>query len=121
MHDTVCSLFETVASNLDRGNFTISVSLDLAKAFDSIDCSILINKLELYGVRGKSLTFLRNYFPDRLQYTSLGNTNSEVLPVNFGNVQGSTLGTLMFLVYINELIWSSLKIKFNLYADDTAD
>ena len=67
IESAVCTLFDTVASNLDQGIFTISVFLDLAKAFDSIDRSILINKLELYGVRGGSLTFLRNYFSDRLQ------------------------------------------------------
>ena len=58
--------------------------------------------------------------PDCLEYTSLGDTNSEALPVNLGFVQGSTLAPLMFLVYINDLIVSFLILKFNLYADDTS-
>ena len=92
--------FHTVASNLDRGNFMINVFLDPAQAFDSIDRSNLINKLELHGVRGRPITFFRDYFSDCLQYTSLGDNHSEILPVKFGIVQGSTQGPLMFLVYI---------------------
>ena len=106
----VCALFDKIASNLDRCNFAISISLDQTKAFNLIDRSVLIHKLELYGVRSRSLTFLRNYFSDHLQYTSLGDHNSEVLPVNFGIVQGSTVGPLMFSVYIIDLDRSYLTL-----------
>ena len=66
-----------------------------------------------------SLRFFRNYFSDCMQYTSLRHSNFEVIPIDFSIVQGSTLGLLMFLVNMNDLVRSSLILKFNLYADDT--
>ena len=116
----VCTLYDTIVSNIDSGKFTLSVFLDLAKAFDSIDRDILLKKLECYGVRGSALLFLKSYFSDRFQYTNISFTNSNILPVKYGIVQGSTLGPLMFLVYINDIVKSSNLLNFTLYADDTS-
>lgn len=107
---------------------TIGIFCDLTKAFESLDISILLRKLEVYGIRGESLNWFRTYLNNREQYVTVTRDtngeshcyNSEKLEVLSGVPTGSILGPLLFLVYINDLVWTFPELSLTLYADDTS-
>ena len=90
--------------------------MDLSKAFDTIGHAQLLNKLSVYGVRGKELQWFASYLFQRTQVVALGHINSE--PVNCGVPQGSILGPLLFITFFNDLV-DTLDSKVIMYADDT--
>ena len=96
-----------------------SVFMDLSKAFDVIDHSIIETKLEHYGFRGIFLDFLMNFIKERKYFVSVNGLKSEINTVNIGVPQGSTLGPLLFLLYINDMKNCSKILKFIQFADDT--
>ena len=96
-----------------------SIFMDLSKAFDVIDHSILGTKLEHYGFRGIFLKLLMNFLKNRKYFVSVNGLKSGINTVNIGVPQGSTLGPLLFLVYINDMKNSSKLLKFIQFADDT--
>ena len=101
----------------DKKN-TCAIFLDLAKAFDSVSHDILLRKLEKYGIRGNVLKLFESYLTNRFQFVSLENSSSSLIRILFGVPQGSILGPLLFLIYINDLPdATSLYVK--LFADDT--
>ena len=92
--------------------------MDLSKAFDTIDHSILLHKLQYYGLYNTELNWFRSYLCNRKQFVSLENTNSSFLNISTGVPQGSILGPLLFLIYVNDLC-NSTDAKTIMYADDT--
>ena len=97
----------------------IGIFIDLSKAFDTIDHNILLKKLNHYGVRGNANKLLQSYLGNRVQYTDVLNSKSETAEIMYGVPQGSVLGPLLFLIYINDLINCSTMATFVLFADDT--
>ena len=92
--------------------------MDLAKAFDSVNHKILLQKLEKYGIRGSALKFFESYLSNRWQYVKLNGNSSNLAPIDIGIPQGSILGPLLFLLYINDLPNAS-NFFVKLFADDT--
>ena len=107
-------------SGIDEGLLTGLISIDLKKAFDTFDHEILCQKLEHYGVVGKELSWFKSYLSDRKQYCRMNGVDSNINDINVGVSQGSCLGPLLFLVYINDFPCIVKNSKGSMYADDTS-
>jgi hypothetical protein len=122
-HSTVhpiLHLLNEVSEASSRKKFTLAIFCDLRKAFDTCDHTILIKKLNKMGVRGPELQWFTSYLNGRLQFVTINGSDSEQLEINKGVPQGSILGPLLFLIYINDLPECSLLITGTLlFADDT--
>ena len=106
-------------SALDSNSYAVGIFLDLSKAFDTVNHTNLLSKLEHYGIRGIALKWFKNYLSDRYQYVSIENLDSRKQKITCGVPQGSILGPILFLLYINDIINSSSILHFILFADDT--
>ena len=116
---TLTVIVEPIRKSLDIGELACAVFVDLQKAFDTVDHQILISKLDHYGIRGPSKNWFKSYLSDRHQFVSIQNSESSLKSIRYGVPQGSVLGPLFFLLYINDL---HMAIKFSEtfhFADDS--
>ena len=121
-HSTKHALIDIVnqvQSHFDEGMLSCGVFIDLKKAFDTIDHYILLQKLYHYGIRDIINDWFHSYLTERVQSPLIGSKVSTKLPTACGVPQGSVLGSLLFLLYVNDLCRSSDKLSFCLFADDT--
>jgi hypothetical protein len=102
-----------------RKNVSLGVFIDLKKAFNTVDHRILLTKLEHYGVRGEALGLLWSYLRDRTQYVVYDGGDSGRLGVECGVPQGSVLGPIFSLLYVNDMARATAELGFVLFADAT--
>ncbi len=121
-HSTQDTLLKTVDDwriALDRGEYVGAILIDLSKAFDSIDHAILLSKLSAYGLLDTELNWFKDYLTGRMQRVCVDSTFSNWTRITRGVPQGSILGPLLFLIYVNDMPNAISKCSINLYADDT--
>ena len=116
MDTCLINLSDHVRSEISKGNFVGMVMIDLRKAFDTVDFNILLSKLKTMGVGNTD--WFRSYLTGRRQCVSVGGTESNFLDIECGVPQGSILGPILFLCYINDMS-ASLNCRLSLYADDS--
>ena len=102
-NDALMAIVERIQKQLDAGNYTARVFVDLRKAFDTVGHNILLEKLDYYGIRGVAKDWFRFYLANRKRYVTLNGSSSSMNPILTGVPQGSFLGPLLFLININDL------------------
>ena len=110
---------ERIKETIDKKKYGCGIFIDLRKAFDTVNHEILLNKLDHYGIRGTALHWFHSYLSDRKQFVFHNGESSKLQSINCGVPQGSVLGPLLFLLYINDLPNVSNILQFYLFADDT--
>ena len=112
-------LLDLIISKMDNNDVPLNIYLDLSKAFDTLNHEILLYKLNYYGIRRNSLALMESYLQNRQQYVTYKEVNSQSKTITTGVPQGSILGPLLFLIYMNDIAYSSSCFRAIIYADDT--
>ena len=115
----ISKLMENLYESFNRSEIKQGVFLDFSKAFDSIDHNILLKKLPHYHFTSSAIKLMSSYLTDRSQYVKLGDHRSTMRKIGIGVPQGSVLGRILFLIFINVLINSAPQLEYILFADDT--
>ena len=121
-HSTELAAMEVtdqVFRDIDKKKLPLAIFLDFSKAFDTIDHLILLNKLAYYGIKGTALNWFKSYLKDRTQFVQYKDKTSCNATITTGVPQGSILGPLLFIIYINDIVKVTNKFHFTIYADDT--
>ena len=116
---SLLSIVENIRDKLDNKTFSCGVFVDLEKAFDTVNHSILLKKLDHYGIRGQANKWFSSYFSRRQQKVSLNGESSNYSKISCGVPQGSILGPLLFLLYINDMHCAMKNSLVHHFADDT--
>lgn len=114
----VIHLLNKISEALDKKEFLIAIFIDLQRAFDTVSLPILLKKLHKYGIKNSALDWFKSFLSDRKQFVKIGDSSSTVKSNLRGVPQGSTLGPILFLIYINDLPEASNLLSL-LFADDT--
>ena len=114
----VTQFCEYIRNETDQNNNVCAIFMDLAKAFNTVNHKILLSKLKQYGVRGLANEVIRDYLTNRKQYVPANGVSSLLKNINIGIPQGSALGPILFLIYINDIV-DCLNFNVTLYADDS--
>lgn len=118
-HTALIRLVDSWLKDIDSGKYIGSVFLDLRKAFDLVDHQILLHKLKLYHFSEKTINLFKSYLTNRKQLVKIDNTESQMKTILSGVPQGSILGPLLFIIYINDIAFTCGDSNIDLYADDT--
>ena len=119
--ETAClELVDRIMNHLDSGETPFCFFLDLSKAFDTLDHTILLKKLKYYGVQGTTLSWFQSYLSNRVQFVDIDGIKSKPKCIKTGVPQGSILGPLLFIIYMNDINKATDKFEALLYADDTS-
>ena len=116
---TLIDITEKMRNALDNKNYAYGVFVDLEKAFHIVNYTILLDKLKYYGVRGITNNWFKSFLKHRYQYTNIKECISEKLLITHGVPQGSVLGPLLFLLYVNDLHKAMTHCSVHQFADDT--
>ena len=118
--ETAClELIDKLHQQLENNERPLCVFIDLSKAFDTLNHAILLSKLKYYGLDDNAVAWFRSYLSNRKQYVQIDDVKSSVKNIETGVPQGSTLGPLLFIIYMNDISESSNLLKSTLFADDT--
>ena len=115
----VMQLIDKINNAVEKKKTSIGIFLDLSKAFDTIDHNILLYKMEYYGFRGTVYNWFKSYLNNRKQYVNVDSNRSDLHNIICGVPQGSILGPLLFILYVNDITNTSDVLEFILFADDT--
>ena len=122
LHSTELAALEftdKISQEMDAKKIPFSIFLDLSKAFDTLDHNVLLSKLNYYGIKDTALDWFKSYLTNRTQYVDCNGISSSIREIETGVPQGSILGPLLFIIYMNDIHTVSDNLNFILYADDT--